>query len=269
MPDNEKRRLHLYCAIAPVFVYYGITFVVTVAAGYIGLGDVELNLVNSVVNLLVIYFYFYKRYELMFGAERMPSLLPGRSVLPGRNVGIPLLADYIWVIMAGVSVAIFANNMIEILHLGEISGTYQEVAESIYSGTWFDITIRTVVLAAFLEEFMIRGLCYRAFSQVAGRIVGMIVSSVIFGLIHGNLLQGIYAFLLGILFSYIYDCFGRKMPAPILAHMSANIVSVLGSILPSVAWFFVRNRNVLTIVSFCWLVLSVIMIKKVELRRQQ
>lgn len=262
MPDKEKNWLHLYCAVAPVLIYFGISFVAVAAAQKFGWDNGILNTVNSVVNLLVMYFYFYRRYELLFGAEGMPALLPGRQATVRKKSVKILPADYIWVLMAGASIALAVNNCFSILKLGEKIGTYQEVAQDIYSGSLLGIAFRTIILAALLEEFMMRGLFYRSFSQLTGRAAAMIVSSLVFGIIHGNLLQGMYAFVLGMLFSYIYDCFGRKMTAPVIAHIAANTVSVLGSKIPAVAVFFVNNMVVLTIVSVCWCILSVFMIRR-------
>ena len=44
--------------------------------------------------------------------------------------------------------------------------------------------------------------------------------------VHGNLLQGIYAFILGMLLAFTYERF-HSILAPILIHAGANILSVL------------------------------------------
>ena len=54
----------------------------------------------------------------------------------------------------------------------------------------------------------------------------MLISSAIFGIIHGNLVQFIYAFLIGMILSFVYEKF-KNIWAPIILHAGANLLSVL------------------------------------------
>ncbi len=56
--------------------------------------------------------------------------------------------------------------------------------------------------------------------------IAAVVSSVLFGLYHMNLAQGIYAFLFGILLCLVYRAF-ENLFAPIMLHFSANLLSVI------------------------------------------
>lgn len=48
----------------------------------------------------------------------------------------------------------------------------------------------------------------------------------IFAAVHGNLLQALYAFILGALLVWTYERFA-KLTAPIILHVSANLISIL------------------------------------------
>ena len=48
----------------------------------------------------------------------------------------------------------------------------------------------------------------------------------IFAAVHGNLLQALYAFILGALLVWAYERFA-KLTAPIILHVSANLISIL------------------------------------------
>jgi len=54
--------------------------------------------------------------------------------------------------------------------------------------------------------------------------VAVIISALMFGLYHGNLVQGIYAFIMGCLLALVYEWTG-SFAAPVLFHMIANHLS--------------------------------------------
>ena len=53
-----------------------------------------------------------------------------------------------------------------------------------------------------------------------------LISAVLFGLYHGNLLQGVYAFLLGLVLAWLYERF-QTLAAPWLFHAAANMTSII------------------------------------------
>lgn len=59
----------------------------------------------------------------------------------------------------------------------------------------------------------------------------------VFGIYHGNVPQGIYAFLLGLLMVYLREQY-QTLLAPVLFHMSANVYSVLASQTALFDWVF-------------------------------
>ncbi len=132
--------------------------------------------------------------------------------------------------LAIVPVAAFAaalgfNNLIELTGLTRVSESYQEVATTTYSAHPVVIFLASGVLAPITEELLFRGLIYKRLRNRFGIIASMIFGSLLFGIVHGNLVQFIYAFLLGSIFSYIYEKF-KTIIAPIIAHAGANIIAV-------------------------------------------
>lgn len=82
-----------------------------------------------------------------------------------------------------------------------------------------------VILAPIIEEYICRKKIIDCVG-VYGEKTAVIFSGLIFGLFHGNLYQFFYAFLLGMLFAYIYIRTGR-LRYSIYMHM---IVNFLGSV---------------------------------------
>ena len=84
----------------------------------------------------------------------------------------------------------------------------------------------TVIVAPVVEELVFRGVIFRRMRDDHGFLISAVVGSATFGLIHFNLVQGIFGFFMGLVFSFIYER-THRLTAPIIAHASANVLSVL------------------------------------------
>lgn len=80
------------------------------------------------------------------------------------------------------------------------------------------------VVAPVSEELLFRQVIYKRLRQISPIWPAVIISAVLFGLYHGNLVQGIYAFIMGILLALVYEWTGSLF-APIVFHMVANHLS--------------------------------------------
>lgn len=86
-----------------------------------------------------------------------------------------------------------------------------------------------ILLIGFLipaaEELVFRGLCFSRLRQTAGFPAAAVLSALLFGLFHGNIVQGVYAFWGGLLMAWGYEqC--RCLKAPWLIHVSSNLLSL-------------------------------------------
>lgn len=91
------------------------------------------------------------------------------------------------------------------------------------------------ILTPFCEESVFRGITFprtcRAFLPSGpgrGAAAGALISSVLFGLYHGNLVQGFYAFCMGIVFCLFYLLCGNLLLVTAL-HGAVNIVTLVSS----------------------------------------
>ena len=74
-------------------------------------------------------------------------------------------------------------------------------------------------------------------------ITANIIQAALFGIMHGNLVQGTYAFVLGVILGYVYYKY-QSLVIPILFHMSFNI---FGQTLPFVTAKIPIPLNVLLV----------------------
>lgn len=131
-------------------------------------------------------------------------------------------------IVLAVSAADLLNTGINLSGLLELFPDYQQRANSLYEGKNVLILLLTVgILSPVAEEIVFRGLVHRRIRKYFGVGCAILFSSLLFGVFHGNIIQFIYAGLLGLILALLLECTGT-LTAPILAHMAANIWSMFG-----------------------------------------
>lgn len=129
-------------------------------------------------------------------------------------------------ILLGCFACIGMNNLIGLSGLIRVFSGYNRVAELLYqSNIPFEILATGIVIPT-VEELLFRGLIYQRARGIFSFPIALLLSSAIFGLFHGNVVQGIYAFVLGIIFGYAYEKF-KSIWAPIILHVCANCLSVV------------------------------------------
>ncbi len=145
---------------------------------------------------------------------------PVKTIRIGIFVTIPILC------MAGISCCLFGNNLVTLSGLKDKFTGYRQTAEALYSlPLWLQI-LATGVVVSGVEEMIFREFIYGSLRQRFSFWVTVTVSSVIFGVYHGNLVQGVYACMLALVLAYSRECY-QSVLAPWVIHGSANLTSVL------------------------------------------
>lgn len=154
--------------------------------------------------------------------------------------------------------------VILISFLSESSPFYKELLESHDStlgnlvGTeslMFSI-ITIAIIVPITEELFFRGLIYGRLRQAMRPIVAILISSIVFGIFHGNVVQGVYAFLIGCTLALVYE----KTDSLILSIFGHGLINAIGMGLPSLE--LDKLRLVLTIIGCIAIIPSVIIIRK-------
>ena len=117
------------------------------------------------------------------------------------------------------------------------SETYSDTMQTLY-GQGFAVQILVLgILMPTCEELVYRGLVYKRLRYTSPFWAAALYSSLVFAFTHGNLVQGLYGFIMGMMFCYVYEKYG-SVKAPILAHITANILSVVGTQFQWFDWLF-------------------------------
>lgn len=160
---------------------------------------------------------------VMFHRDRVRERLVGFT--PNKKAPI---WKYIAVALLSGALCVGVNNLLIIGNITTSSDQYESVMNGFYSAPLVVQAVSLGVLVPICEELVFRGLVFQRLRMRGGFLSAALYSAVIFSLLHGNMVQMIYALVLGVVYAYMYEKYG-SVKAPILAHIVANLISVFGT----------------------------------------
>lgn len=115
----------------------------------------------------------------------------------------------------------FVNALSMLFFTNSISGTISDIA----STTPFFISLTTIAFVpCILEESVYRGIFYNEYRKVSV-LKGIVLSGLLFGLLHMNFNQFLYAFLMGIIFALVIEA-TDSIVSTMIMHFAINGSSV-------------------------------------------
>ncbi len=252
----QKKKLGLGNIFLPLIIYFIVSFIVQVlmslylvqkvmleymaqAGGTDMTSQIEVllepEMTQEIMELVLMQAMDYATYSvILIAIISIPIFILFYRRDSKRFAGLPQYENekkkrpiwqYIIIVIGGVAFCIAINNLIMLSNLAEISSSYQEASEMLYSVSFLTQLIGLGVVVPICEELLFRGLFYRRLKDSIRVSWAIIWSALLFGIFHGNIVQGIYGFLCGIIFAWIYEKYG-SVKAPIFAHIVMNLVSV-------------------------------------------
>lgn len=128
--------------------------------------------------------------------------------------------------ITGALCGIAVNNLIAMTPLIDVSTGFQEANNSFFAGGVIYELLGSCLVIPLAEELLYRGVVYKRLRNLFGVSAGIVWSALIFGLVHANLVQFLYAGILGLLLAYLFEVTG-KLYAPVLGHITANLAAVV------------------------------------------
>ncbi len=264
----------------PGLTYYGVCFIVEAAAAvwiaFTTAGRYDAAAFNSQINeiineMLERTLSIALELQVLAALLTLPLLILFYRMDRKREAASGLVREYKkaapWkfglVIVLGMAACLAGNNLIMASGVYRVSEGYEEISQLLYGGKLAIEFIGLGVIVPVVEEMIFRGLIYRRLREYAQTGTAAVICSLIFAFYHGNLVQGIYAFCLSMLFIYAYERF-HSMTAPILFHVAANILSVAVSELGILDWAYKTAGTFwgLTVLSCGVLILMVYLIER-------
>jgi len=233
---------YIWRAVYPMLIFFGLTIFITLVAtfGYIiidaaqtGITDVivdqpsphlhlkspeEFLLNNALLLQLIANAFAFLIFALMWRKIRM-------KIPKYDNSKFTLLSTVLTIIVCvGMNLLMIA--LFSITDTARFFTSYEKVAMSLQSGS---LTVRIIAIcfaAPIVEELVFRGIIFNRLSAWMPSWIAVIVSSVMFGIMHLNLFQGLYTFLIGVAFCVLYVRY-RNLLIPIIGHIAFNSVNLL------------------------------------------
>ncbi len=89
-----------------------------------------------------------------------------------------------------------------------------------------------VIAAPVVEKILFRGIVFRSMRKFSPAWAAILMSSVLFGVYHLNIVQAVYATLMGVAAGILYER-KRNLLFPILVHFANNLITMLQDFTPS------------------------------------
>lgn len=185
------------------------------------------SLIYAVVAALILGFWYWKKF--------VPKKQPRREA--SQIINLPVIGGLL-LLMLGLQ---YVSNYIVAL-MAVINPGWLDTYESLMGNMGFDdmsllLVSYTVFIAPISEELIFRGVTLHYAQKAMPFFAANILQAVLFGALHGNMVQGTYAFLIGLFFGYVCKK-GGSIYLPILLHMLFNGWSSLGTFVPALALYY-------------------------------
>ena len=161
-----------------------------------------------------------------------------------------VLKGYIAIAVLSIMIALGLNNVLLVIDLAKYSEAYQEAVQILYAPGVLKLILYTGIFIPIVEELLFRGLAFRLLRKWMPFVWAMILSALVFGIYHGNLVQFVYATICGLYLAYLCETFGSVL-ASILAHMVMNITACVMTEFGWFVWIFEQGARVLVVTLFC------------------
>lgn len=126
------------------------------------------------------------------------------------------------IILAGAAFSLGFNYLFAVTGLLESSANYSQVAREQFSYGLLPALFFYGVVSPLVEEEVFRGIVYNSLRRNIGIFPAILGSALLFGAIHGNMVQMLYGTIMGIAMASLYEKYGKLLTS-ILFHSAANI----------------------------------------------
>lgn len=196
----------------------------------------------TIVTMLFALLWYFLGYIRKVSPEKKQEIR--EKVWNGKVLGLCILAGFacygMAITISGITAVMFPNAMEDFAEMMDIS----------LSGNMIVMIVTTVILAPIGEEVIFRGVIFQKLLKSNKFAVALILQAILFGVFHGNIIQGLYVLPLALVMGYAVYCFESIIPS-IIIHAVNNGISVLLGFLPV-------SESVQTVVLFLVVILALV-----------
>jgi hypothetical protein len=198
------------------------------------------QIITSAITLPVMYQSFYRSDKAVWPFGALGAYFPGGQVETPQNAQMEQkttpqnaqsqkrtrVINAAWIICIAALIGTGLNNLILMSPLAEISAGFAEASSSFYGSTLVLELISSALLTPVLEELVYRGIIFARLKRMLGFVPAMLLSALIFAIMHFNLVQFLYALLFGMVLVVFMEKTGHLYGA-VLGHITANALAVI------------------------------------------
>lgn len=206
----------LMAFVAFIIVSFLYTIVTSIFILITGMQDINPQLdyylmVIAVMIAIILFYFWYRRYAINGTVEQVEL----KNIISVRNMGIFL--------MMGIGCQLFVSGMLVIIRplFERLFDYYDKTINSLFVADTVIVAVYVVILAPIIEELMLRGILFSRLRHGVSFTMANVIQATVFGLYHWDIIQGIYAFGIGLLLGYVYEK-TRTLLAPIIVHVFIN-----------------------------------------------
>lgn len=270
--------------VIPILIYWGISFLVDVIVLAAYMAAHTQDLIQAYESQSA--FQTFMQETLMFVLNHSTEITSASALLSlpffiymmrkdgqyrkmmipeSENTGRIPSWKYLYTVLLGIAAGIALNNILILSNLRSLSTSYQMTAEGLYSASVAVEIAGLGMIVPIVEECLYRGVIFRRLRDIMDVKKSILFSALIFAVVHGNIVQFLYAFIFGLLLSYVYETY-ESIKAPIFLHCAANLCAVALTEGNGYEWIFATPIRMGLITVLCAFAASVffVMIKNLN-----
>lgn len=154
--------------------------------------------------------------------KSVPKLIPEQSITRS------LIIQYILWVGGAVMLGIIVNIVLTHSPLINESAGFAKAADTLSDGSLIIKILCNCLVIPILEELLMRGIIVGQLYLWHGLLPAIMFSSICFGILHNNIVQFLYAMIIGIALGLMYIK-TKRLSLCILAHCLINLIVILFS----------------------------------------
>lgn len=220
---------NLFLGFLPLVIYFLLQFAAAIVGGVI-IALFNSELINDIseftVHILVLQGLIgFMIFGLWYGgAFKEIKGTPLCLLFTGKRVIL------IFVMAICYQVVITLGIELASIYFTDIVNEYNESIGEFFAKESFALILYSVILAPITEELAFRGVTLNHFKRAVPFWIANILQALLFGILHWNIVQGTYAFFIGIILGLVYKKY-NSLYASIFLHFCVNL---LGFLLPKI-----------------------------------
>ena len=208
----------IWYIVYPLLFYYAVVLItMTVAQWILGSGNEQYVICQLIATVVAI--------PCMLPFYRQDQALKGISVGKPKVDKCKLLHG-LWAAIIVICISVACNNLISMTPLVELSEGFKEANAGFYGGTLVAELISSAIATPFLEELVFRGIVFGRLKSMLPKPAAILISAVCFAIMHFNIVQFLYALLIGIVLSLLVEK-AEGLYVAVVGHVAANALAVV------------------------------------------